>query len=602
MAGNHDLLEAQVERLAGRLDELSRRLDYLYSYLGIPSREPAAGSTSEHLQDSAQEGILHWAASASLLPGVSIVCFLLVVALILRTLTDNNVLDTRTGSIMGMGYAGALILTGHLRCKKGDTLSSVFLVCGTLLICSVVVESYQRFHSLPSSGAYAVLLAVGLGTSFTGFRFSKEVPAAVGLLGMCTASATLEFPNPFFPPLACILIIANILGFALRGLKGFSWIRWTVFLITLFVMTYWSGKLTIALGRKDQEFPGFLALSWFLPLLGCFSLLYPALCLLETLREKSRGISRFVAIVPGLTGLWAFWAAYQVLEAWGRSARILGLTGLFLGGAYLCAAHWLGRRALAHGRGTNSFALGSCLLIGVSLPLLTESGFFALPFVSGLALSLFLLSEVWKSGGVRLTSYLMQVYAATATALLLWGKTQSPHLATQLLLGGLVSFAGALHYGWCLKKAPAHDSSVFFSRYDKQDRTAILNLAGSLLSGFFVLRAAVEEVLHLLPADFQNSFQCAQSVLVNLIAAVLMSYAFFKIDQAARNLAVVLTLIGAVKVFMFDLLQARGVPLVLSVFSFGLAVLLESILLGRWQKASELPNRSCLSKPQGSGE
>jgi len=70
-------------------------------------------------------------------------------------------------------------------------------------------------------------------------------------------------------------------------------------------------------------------------------------------------------------------------------------------------------------------------------------------------------------------------------------------------------------------------------------------------------------------------------------------------DREVRNLAVLITLIGALKVFLFDLLGAAGqgitgVPLVLSVFSFGAAVAVESLLLGRWPKESrqtECPER-----------
>lgn len=601
MAGENEPLEAKVERLAQKMDELSLRLDSLYSRLGIPIQQ--AERAYQELPDDqgrAQEGIIPWVDRASLLPGVSIVCFLLVVALILRTLTDSNVLDRRLGSLLGVGYSGLLMLIAHWRYGKGARLAGVFSVCGALLISSILLESYQRFHSLPRITVYPVLLATGLGSFMTGWRFGKGLPAAVGLLSMCTAAALMDYPDPFFPALAGILLIANILGYMLRRLRGFSWVSWIVLLMSLLALTYWCGRLVIALGRKDQELLQVLALPWFLPLVGSLSVLFPVLCLLGTVSSQPRGMLGYEALVPGLTGLWAFGAAYLVVDSWAQSTLLLGLAGFSLGAAHLCAAHWLGRRASPGARGTNSFAFAACILMGLSLPQLTGDGFLSLVFLSGIALGLFALSLAWESGGVRLTSYLLQLYAGTAVGLFLWGKAQEGHLLSLAFPGAVVSLLGILHYRWCQKKAPPYGSSVLFSRYDKQHRSSVLPLAASVLSGFFVLRAVIQEALHLVPGDFQNSFWCAQSILLNSTAAGLMLFAYLRADQGARNLAILLTLVGAVKVFMFDLLQARGVPLMLSVLSFGLAALLESILLGRWQKGPEAIGRDCFSKAQDS--
>lgn len=601
MAGEDETLEAKVKKLAQRMDELSLKIDFLYSRLEIPIQQPkTAHEELSHSGRSVQEGIIPWVDKASLLPGVSIVCFLLVVALILRTLTDSNVLDRPLGSILGMGYAGLLMVVGYWRYGKRAALAGVFSVCGALLISSVLLESYQRFHSLPRFSVYSVLLATGLGAFLTGWRFKKGLPAAVGLMSMCTTAALIDFPDPLFPALAGILFIASILSYMLRRLQGFSWISWVVLLMSLLALSYWSGRLVIALGRKDQELLQLLALSWFLPSVGSFSIMLPILCLLGTVGAKPQDALRFEALVPGLTGLWNFVCAYQVVDSWGLNGQLLGLAGFSLGAPHLLAAHWLGRKASPGARGTNSFAIAACILMGLSLLQLPGDGFLSVVFLSGIALGLFGLSLLWKSGGVRLSSYLLQLYAGTATGLFLWGKPQEGHLFSLAFQGAIVSSLSILHYRWCVRQAPPYESSAFFSRYDRQHRSSVLPLAASVLSGFFVLRAMIQEAVHLFPGDFQNSFLCAQSVLLNFTAAGLMLFAYLRADQGARNLAILLTLVGAVKVFMFDLLQARGVPLMLSVLSFGLAALLESILLGRWQKSPKALDRRCFSQAQDS--
>ena len=51
-------------------------------------------------------------------------------------------------------------------------------------------------------------------------------------------------------------------------------------------------------------------------------------------------------------------------------------------------------------------------------------------------------------------------------------------------------------------------------------------------------------------------------------------------------MAILVTVIGAVNVFLYDLIRAHGMPLVISVLSFGLATAVESVILGRWQHLS----------------
>ncbi len=587
MAGDFESLEAKVERLARQLDELSCRVDFLQSYLRVPGPESLEAARRAHQAGPADEEIINWAGRASLLPRVATLCFLLAVALVLRTLTDNKILDTPVGPTMGMGYAGGLMLVGFYKYRKASRLAGVFAVCGALLLCSIVVESHQRFHFLPSAAAYAILLATGLGMAAASHRFKTSLPALAGLLGMCLGSTAIDYPSPFFPFLAVVLLIANLLGYSLARRGRVSAPQWVILLFTMFILTLWSSKLAIALGKKDQEIPDFLALYWFLPLLGSFAISYPAISLMGIINEKTQRTPRFNLVLPGLAGLWAFALAYQVVEAWGESPKMLGLAGVFWGVAHMGVAHWLARRPSGEARGTNSFAVAACLLLGLGLPVLTGEQFWALPLLSATALGLAMLEGVWKSGGVRLTSYLLQFYAGVAVALLFLERGRTGQLPAQALSGGLIGFMGMLHYRLCRARKPLPGSSVFFSRYDKGDKSVILLLVGSLLSGFFLLRALIQEGLYLAPGDFENSFRCAQSILVNLTAAALMVYAYVWGDEDARNLAVLATLVGGTKVFLFDLLQARGVPLVLSVLSFGMAALLESAVLGRWQRRAK---------------
>ena len=73
------------------------------------------------------------------------------------------------------------------------------------------------------------------------------------------------------------------------------------------------------------------------------------------------------------------------------------------------------------------------------------------------------------------------------------------------------------------------------------------------------------------------------SVIINVSAALLMLFALAHRKKEVRNVAVLVTVIGAVKVFLYDLIGGmHGLPLVVSVFSFGMTTALESFGLSRW--------------------
>jgi uncharacterized membrane protein len=118
------------------------------------------------------------------------------------------------------------------------------------------------------------------------------------------------------------------------------------------------------------------------------------------------------------------------------------------------------------------------------------------------------------------------------------------------------------------------------------DPGAIFLLLAALLAAFLTLRVGLYQGLKMMPVDLNNSFRAAQSVVINVSAIGLMLFALVRHNREVRNVALVVTLLGATKVFVFDMLGTHGLPLVLSVFSFGLAAALESVALGRWGKTA----------------
>ena len=106
-----------------------------------------------------------------------------------------------------------------------------------------------------------------------------------------------------------------------------------------------------------------------------------------------------------------------------------------------------------------------------------------------------------------------------------------------------------------------------------------------MISGFFMLRIALFQAIPLLPAEMQrDAFRCSQSILINCAAIALILFAFLKKNKEIRNVAIFVMVVGGIKVFLYDLMGTHGLPLVFSVFSFGMAAAVLSLALGKWQK------------------
>jgi hypothetical protein len=100
-----------------------------------------------------------------------------------------------------------------------------------------------------------------------------------------------------------------------------------------------------------------------------------------------------------------------------------------------------------------------------------------------------------------------------------------------------------------------------------------------------MIRVGLFQAMQFVPAAMQrDTFRSGQSVLINVAAIALILFAYLRRDKEIRNVAILVTIIGAIKVFLYDLLGVHGLPLVFSVFSFGVLAAVESLALGKWQK------------------
>ena len=427
MSISEHAIEERVEELATRVQKLEHRLEQVTmqlgqhvvaadsSRIGVPLPTETAKENEFPLGESANvtEEVLDWAGRAALLPRLSTLCFLLVVALILRTITDSGLVDKLLGSALGMSYAAILMIVGWLKYRQKSPLAPVFATCGAILMSTIVVETHTYFKALPLIPAYLTLMATGIGMAFISRQSKAFIPISVGILGMCLAGSAIDFPHPFFPYLSMLLFTANVLGYIAAQMKRCSWLRWTVLIVSMAMLQLWGFRIGSAL-RGGGTPPPELAVALFLPVLSIFATTFLLLALLGIVRSGAEKVSRFDLTLPTINMIWAFSAAIYVVSAQGGSTRLLGVIGVVTAVGHLAVTFWLARRRIEGAPGASSFTFACGALLALALPAATGKFTLSLPIISMVAIFMAVMSRVWGNGMVRVITYVFQIYSCIA--------------------------------------------------------------------------------------------------------------------------------------------------------------------------------------------
>lgn len=575
-------MEQQLERLTARLSDGDGSTPH-ESNVSTPgnSKEYPA----EDIADVSEE-VLNWASRTSLLPRLATLCFVLVIALILRTVTDSGLINKLIGSGVGMCYAALLIVVSWNRYGKQSPLAPIFAASGALLMSTIVVETHSHFNSLPLVPAYLTLMATGIAMALISRHFNSFTPISVGVISMCFAGAAIDYPHPFFPYLSLVLFTANVLGFFAGQLKQCSWLRWSALLVTMAMLQLWGVQIVTAL-HKGGALPPELAIAWFIPIMVIFAAAYISLSLLGVIRSDPESIHLFDVTLPTITVLWAFSVMHYVTKAQaGGSSVVLGSAGVVIAIGLLGVSFWLARRGGQGAPGASSYTFACGVLLALALPAVTGKWALSLPILSLIAIFMAVMSRVWECGTIRITTYLFHLYCCIAMIIAFRGDGPAAMDAVNILPSGLLACIILYQYQWC-RWWPPTEGSAFFSRFDANDRSAVMLLLAGLICGFFTVRISLFQIITLLPTVFQHdAFSCSQSVFINGAAIALMLFAFLKKNKEIRNVAILVLVVGGIKVLLYDLTGTHGLPLVFSVFSFGLAAAAQSLALGKWQKQS----------------
>ncbi len=577
-----DYLVEQVGLLNAKVEQLTLRLDAFEAVEAAPYQ---AGGNPQAKMAAPQHDVLTKVDQGALLPRIAAVCFLLVVALILRTITDNQIVDTYFGSLLGMGYVALLIISGWWLYAKKSRLAPVFPVAGMLLLFSIVLETHARFESLPTFWAYVTLLVAGFVAVGQSLRYRATALMCIGTLGTAFVGMAIDFPYPLFPFLGLLLLAANIASFFSHRRELCLFLRYATLAFTAVFWMLWTFKLNVP-AACDEPNAELLFLSWFFPTLMVFWGVYLFLVVLNTMNKELR-LGFYEGMLPTICGVGVFVAGLTVFGRWYGDTTWLGFAALGFAAMHFIVGWWLAKRDREGATGSNAFVFAGVCLLVFGLAAAVNDIVWVLPMWSVLAYVLAMLSYRWRSGGVRVTSYLLQLVACGFAAFSGVFSFQSSLPYVSILAAATMAAVSLMQYRWSRQHAPNAVNSAYFSWLDKKDASGVVLLVTGLVSGYYFAQQGLFIILSHSMADYAAALQSGQSVFINMGAVLLLLIALHTRSYEIAAVAGMVALFGAVKVFIIDLFGINGVALVISVFSFGIVAAVASVVMGKWQKGGE---------------
>lgn len=582
-------LEEMNKDLANKINLLFDTVGNLDSRLSVIEKKLEAQTVNQptqkyiHTPDMEMPSleILGKVSKTSFLPKLSTICFLLVFALALRTLTDSGALNHTTGSLLGVGYAAALIVIGWRLLGKSSKIAGVFPISGAMLMYTIVLETYFRFASFSALTSYIVLFVTMMSLVIIGKRFEKSIFHAVGLLGASVAALMIDFPHPMFYQLAIFIYAANITAFYFSEVPQAKWIQISLYSLTILFWFIWTIKIHGPLAKGMNVAPG-VSPAWFLPVTLLLAFTYMRFSF-QSAYTKGDALGIFEIVLPTVNAALTYLACWAVINPWFGHARLVGFAGFLLAFIHYVAAWVIFKFSRHGGPGICAFTFAGSTLLLVASTSAIGNIFIALPFLSAVALGLLMTSDNCEIGGIRLASYLMQaISCGMAIGYGAFSPGEAAPVSAFVVAGSLALISG-FHY-YLSRKRPLSCRTGFFVEVDPADRTAVFILFAALINSFCMLQIGGYYILASFTDSLQNALMGLQSVLINIGAIVLMILGLKGKHREILYTSLAVGVMGALKVFGFDLFKANGIPLVTSVFSFGAVAAVGSIVLGRWNQ------------------
>jgi hypothetical protein len=489
---------------------------------------------------------------------VTVVCFVLVGALLLRMAAQGGLIGPTAGTALGLGYC-ALLLTTPFVAPTLPRLGKHVLVLelsGALLAPLVVLETYHKSRVLSLPWAIALAAVVALVAGALGALRGERLLANAALgVGVATLFALGLAPDALgWRTGATAMLVAAALVVADR--RTWPELR----LVTVGPVLVAGGLGPMVLARKPDVPADTLAI---LALSGAAVLVLVAASHLIRRARLERSEAAWLPVT-------ALWALALGVNALGTPALVTGA---------LAGAIALGLSAIAHWRGstarlaaTSAVATGGLLALA-SVPWLSPSGLGA----GVVAIMVFLLASGLANPWLAALSELLAL-AAVVPTLRQVAATSAEGMGLVAASAGLVVTVLLVHYGLARRAAPAltneSDEAVVGPLLARALSPASLAIA--VVGLFAALRAAALALLG--PG---SALDFAQTVIIATLAVAALRLGADKRRRDLRNAGLVGVAVLAAKVLLHDLPTLEGGPKVAAVIILGLVSLIVSLSLSR---------------------
>jgi hypothetical protein len=530
----------QIAQLRDRIRALEIRLER------IEQGGPRLLSTQQQLttpsSGAAPAAMDTEVAAATIFKRIAMLCFVLLGALILRVLTQQNILGPRFGTILGFAYTGHLIVLALIPGRFGAIAreNSLFQCSGAVLAFIIAIESALRTMTMGRVSAMIAIAGFALLALGMGFQQRKPMLAGTGVIGGILAMVALDIRETGMALQLSLIVLLTAGGMASSWREAWQWLRPATTVLVLVLMP--AGFFFC--GKQPGVASGLLAASagvW------CAVMLQHLIAF--------RRIGNDARWLPLLT-LW--FAGIQQLAGWPFMGATNGGIALF---ALACVA--LGARRAADAASAIASMLATSAFAGaIGWALLDRTGF--LCAIGGFAL--------WFTGRRAATDWAAicaTLLMLTAAGVGLAQLFRPPVAATGLAAMGLSTLILVVHY--------VRNSRVGTESYaGLAMRLAPVALAAglALLLGLSweLLNRAFHQTGHLL---------LAQTMVVVITALTLTFWGHAAHRRSPLFCGLACMVLALVKVLLIDLTQLKSVSMLVSLVLVSLASVAVSFILRR---------------------
>jgi len=339
---NPEGLRDRVDALAREVDQLKQKLVALEARLGM---EPARCADPVAVLEPASAAVAGGPLGrlGAVFGRVAVASFLLVAALVLRTLTDSGVFGLSLGIGLGLAYTLGLSAAGWVLLRRRSAQAQTVCITGALLLGTLLLEGVFR-HGVPSVPvAYGCLLVLVAGTGWA--LMGREAAATLWVVGTLALAAgwSLLSSQLLYPWFVALCLLCN----GMVGTRSHVPARVLYRLLSWGVLLAAGGAWGLALQAAAQTggpIPAQLAAEWFgvglLLVVGYFS----GSAVREVVRDPRRWTG---ALDAGFLPVTLGWG--HVTAVWGLPSRRCAPGRIRCCGKPLrspptpipvCAAHW----------------------------------------------------------------------------------------------------------------------------------------------------------------------------------------------------------------------------------------------------------------------